>query len=374
MANNPAVPAVSVIIPVYNAEKTLRECLDGVLGQTLKELEIICVDDGSADGSAAILEEYRARDPRIRVLHQENSGAGTARNAGLEAASGEYLAFLDADDRFEKDMLQAAFSRCRETGADLCAFAADSFDANTGETASYGAAFVARLVPETNPFDPASPEARDHVLQMFNGVPWSKLFRAGFIRETGLRFQPLRTTNDAFFVYSALCKARKIVTMNRILVHRRKNDASSLTQTRDRSCLCFCEALVAIREELIRSGLFETFERTFANRALQNIIWNAETVSPESAARIAAHMQAAGFRDLGLDRYEKEYFYDPGLYERLCWMRDLDPGAFRTLLSLAKERDRLRKENLRLEQELETLRSAGDRGALGRIRSLLGKK
>ena len=347
--------AVSVIIPVYNAEHYLEDCLNEVTGQTLTNLEIICVDDGSTDRSAQILEDYRQRDSRIHVVRQENQGAGAARNAGLQLASGKYLSFLDADDRFETQLLQAAYEQCEKTGADICAYAADSFDANTGETDSYNAAFRKQWIPQTNPFVPSSEETRETLLQMFNGVPWSKLFRRSFILESGLRFQTLRTTNDAFFVYMALCKASKIVTLDRILVHRRKNDVSSLTQTRNQSCLCFYEALKAIQEELRRSGLYDTFERSFVNRALQNTIWNADTVSSGAAEIIAAHMQREGFQQFGFDRFAPDFYYDQGVYERYCWMRDLDPGAIRTVLDLAKERDLLKHENRKLLRELEAV-------------------
>ena len=91
---------VSVIIPVYNVEKYLRECIDSILNQTLRDLELICVDDGSTDGSLEILHEYEKADSRVKVLTQHNMGAGAARNKGLAIATGEYLSFLDSDDFF----------------------------------------------------------------------------------------------------------------------------------------------------------------------------------------------------------------------------------------------------------------------------------
>ena len=91
---------VSVIMPVYNVEEYLGECLDSVLGQTLQEIEVVCVDDGSTDSSVKILEEYRSRDPRVKVYRQQNAGAGEARNNALRHASGEFIAFMDADDRY----------------------------------------------------------------------------------------------------------------------------------------------------------------------------------------------------------------------------------------------------------------------------------
>ena len=111
------IPAVSVIIPVYNAAEFLKDGLNSLLKQTLREIEIICVDDGSTDGSLVILKEFEKADARIRVIHQENQGAGAARNNGMDVARGKYLAFLDADDFFEKNMLKAAYDRAEETGS-----------------------------------------------------------------------------------------------------------------------------------------------------------------------------------------------------------------------------------------------------------------
>ena len=126
-------PKVSVIIPVYNAEKYLRECLDSVVNQTLREIEIICVDDGSTDASLEILEEYAAKDNRVKVLRQQNQYAGVARNNGMAAASGEYYMFLDADDFFEPELLEELYTKAAELRADVCLCGADKFDVRTGE-------------------------------------------------------------------------------------------------------------------------------------------------------------------------------------------------------------------------------------------------
>ena len=99
------MPKVSVIIPIYNAAEFLGECLDSVLAQTLTDIEVICVNDGSPDNSLEILREYEKKDSRIKIIDQKNQGAGAARNHGMSVARGEYLSFLDSDDFFDRDML-----------------------------------------------------------------------------------------------------------------------------------------------------------------------------------------------------------------------------------------------------------------------------
>ena len=342
---------VSVIVPVYNAEDTIRDCLDDITGQTLRETEIICVDDGSSDGSVSVIEEYRQKDGRIRIIRQENQGAGAARNTGMKEAQGEYLCFLDADDRFEPEMLEEAWKRCCETGADTCVWSADCFDAGTGEVQAYTSAFDKRYIPQANPFDPASDEAHETIFQMFNGVPWNKLFSRELVSRTRLQFQTQRTTNDAFFVYSALCRARRIVTLDKVLVHRRKNVANSLTQTREKSWKCFFDALTAIRDRLEQDGIYGRFERSYMNRALQNVLWNMETISLPAAKQMEAFLKEKGFEELRFDRYDAEFYYGR-MYERYQWLKEMDPGAYRTALTIAKERDLLREEVERLRNRL----------------------
>ena len=109
------VPLVSVIVPTFNIERYIKKCLDSLLSQTLKEIEIICIDDGSTDNSYEILCEYATKDNRFIILQQENKGAGAARNKGMEISKGEFLAFLDADDFFEADLLEQLYKKAEET-------------------------------------------------------------------------------------------------------------------------------------------------------------------------------------------------------------------------------------------------------------------
>ena len=110
---------ITVIIPVYKAEKYLARSVESVLAQTYKNLEVILVDDGSPDGSGALCEAYGAKDGRVRVLHRENGGAAAARNAGLDAATGDYIAFTDADDHVAPDMLEKLYAALTASGADM---------------------------------------------------------------------------------------------------------------------------------------------------------------------------------------------------------------------------------------------------------------
>lgn len=110
---------VSIIVPVYNTAKFLPKCLDSIIGQTLKDIEIICIDDGSADESPQILDSYAEKEPRIKVIHKENEGRVAARNDGVRAAQGEYTGYVDSDDWIDPQMFEQLYDRAEQSGADL---------------------------------------------------------------------------------------------------------------------------------------------------------------------------------------------------------------------------------------------------------------
>ncbi|MDR1925004.1 MAG: glycosyltransferase, partial [Planctomycetaceae bacterium] len=115
-------PKVTVIIPVYNTELYLRECLESVVNQTFVELQVICVNDGSTDGSFLILQEYASRDDRFLLINLPNGGVSIARNTACEYARGEYILFIDSDDFIDLDAVRQLYARAKETGADVVQF------------------------------------------------------------------------------------------------------------------------------------------------------------------------------------------------------------------------------------------------------------
>lgn len=177
---------VSIVIPVHNGEKYLKECLDTVVNQTLKDLEIICVNDGSTDGSLAILEDYASRDSRIKVVSQEASNAGHARNTGLAVTTGEYLSFLDADDWFELNMLETMVTAAKKDDADIVFCKAATFDQKTGVQSTKSFSLKERLVPKGTVF--SGKDIAEDLFQFCRTAAWDKLYKASFIKAEGLRF------------------------------------------------------------------------------------------------------------------------------------------------------------------------------------------
>lgn len=309
-------PKVSVIIPIYNAAEFLEECLDSVIAQTLENIEIICVNDGSSDNSLDILQEYKKRDSRIRVLSQSNQGAGVARNNGISVARGEYLSFLDADDFFEKNMLKCAYKVVYRTKADIGVFNADLFNHIKKEYGGCTWAFRKQLFPKDNPFKPLDEKVKDNIFRMFNGWAWDKLFSRKFIGRTGLRFQELRTTNDMYFVFIGLVLARKIVTIDKLLIHQRVGVKSSLSNNRDLYWNCFYIALLAMQSKLKELQLYDYLEKAFVNWALNFSLWQLNTMQGKAFIKTYNLLRDEGFEQLDISRHDRSYFFNPKEYDQ----------------------------------------------------------
>ena len=273
------MPCVSVIIPAYNAEAFISQTLDSVLAQTLEDFELIVVDDGSADATASIVEGYAARDGRVSLLRQANSFGGVARNTGMAHASGEYFYFLDADDLVEPDALRTLVAGARRCDADVVVCRSRKFDTDTGDTETIH--YALRDWPLETPLSQQQVAAT--LFRSVVGWPWDKLFRADFIRETGLLFQPLRSTNDAYFVFMALACAHTTYCVPQTLVSHRVNNLASTSNTRHASPQNALIAAQAIGEELRRRGLYELFERTYVNWLVNFTKWNLDTLDDDSA-------------------------------------------------------------------------------------------
>lgn len=276
------MPQVSVVIPAYNAERFIARTLDSVLCQTLKSLEVIVVDDGSTDGTRTIVSEYVSKDPRVSLICQTNQFAGVARNNGMSHASGQYYYFLDADDYIEPEALSLMVANAERYAADIVVARSSSYDNATHEESlidySIQGVEIGRPLPQS--------VISQVVFQSFVGWPWDKLFRASFVRRHDLRFQPLRTTNDAYFTFVALALAQTVYCMDEVLFHHRTNNGSSLENTRRKSWDCALEAVRYIKDRLIAFGVYEQTRRSYENWVSHFILWNIATLEPDAAERL----------------------------------------------------------------------------------------
>lgn len=193
---------LSIIVPVYNVEEYLNRCIDSLLKQTLKEIEIILVDDGSTDSSPQICDEYEKNNSNIKVLHLENGGPARARNKGIEIATGEYIGFADSDDYCHPEQFEKLYQNAKDNNSDIamCSFFVDS---------------VKGLEPIIIPFQPlynSNEEIKNKVIRCFYGEYvhglnslWIKIFRRSLLNDNNIRMdETLRRAEDKWFIFEAL--------------------------------------------------------------------------------------------------------------------------------------------------------------------------
>jgi CDP-glycerol glycerophosphotransferase (TagB/SpsB family)/glycosyltransferase involved in cell wall biosynthesis len=220
------LPRFSVIVPAYKVQAYLHECLESVLSQSYPDLEVIAVDDCSPDACGAIIDEFAARDPRVRAVHlPENRGLGRARNAGMAEASGDYLLFLDGDDTLTPDALHAIADRLKETGEPEVLVYDYARTFWTGETIRNQAADqLAQRGPA-----PFRLEDRPGLLRLLM-VAWNKAYRREFVARENFTF-PTGYYEDTPWTYPVLMTAGSIATLDRVCVHYRQRRRGNILGT-----------------------------------------------------------------------------------------------------------------------------------------------
>lgn len=209
---------ISIVIPVYNVEKYLRECLDSVVGQTYKNLQIILVDDGSTDASGAICDEYAKRDERITVVHQKNQGAGAAKNTGLELVEGEYVSLIDSDDYLSETFYEMMIQSMEQYGADVAQCLFDNCFADCSFQRKYYFSTIQTRKVKVKRF------LFEMLYDWKYAIFANKVFKAKLLGEA--RFPVGRKIDDEFFTYKLVCNAKAIVNVNEHLYHYRMRKSS----------------------------------------------------------------------------------------------------------------------------------------------------
>ena len=210
------MPKVSVIVPVYNVEKYLRQCLDSLVNQTLTDIEIICINDGSTDGSLAILEDYASKDKRIRLISQENQGQGVARNRGIELSTGEYLGFVDPDDWIELNMYEEMYSKAKSYDSDIVEAIYNQYYEYSKESKIRPNAI---LLQEDTIFN--WKENPDYIFKSTNLSVWNKLYESAFIKNNNIKFANTKLAQDHIFTIKSRIFANKIIFINKPLYNYR---------------------------------------------------------------------------------------------------------------------------------------------------------
>lgn len=310
------IPIISIIIPVYNAEEYLEECIESVLCQSIWNYEIICVDDGSTDNSREILRKYQNMDDRITIIEQENQYAGVARNNGLKHAKGQYILFLDSDDILPSNALEQFHSKIIADDPDVIIGQLAKVTEESGEVIIMNNWLNERYLPLTDVFS-----ARDIMPFIFNFTPGGiggKCFKKSFIEEKNLKFLTLPKSEDFYFVHSGIVNA-KIISLIKNIVYCRRDLPNSLENSKDKNPLIIWEAIVLMKNKLIEDGLYEVAKQSFINENINRLAFNLKTMNTEEGFSLLMNkLEKIYLTELGMGFYPKSYYYDLKNYNYLC--------------------------------------------------------
>lgn len=260
---------VSVIVPVYNSARYLRECVDSLLGQDFREAELIFVDDGSTDDSYNILQEYAEVNSNMRVYQKENEGKGaaSARNLGLEKASGAYVQFVDSDDFFEKNMISSMYQKAKLTDADIVICGADRFDEKEQRFRSRLASMRFDLAPDKECF--SWRDVPDHLYQIADTVTWNKLYKRSLLDRYNLRYEAIPISDDQYVPALGLAFAERLAVVDEDFVHYRSFTGNSQVDTYAKHPTSAYVAAYSIIGRLKEAGLYDILKRSYLGTSVR---------------------------------------------------------------------------------------------------------
>lgn len=298
-------PYVSVIIPVYNAADYLHQCLDSILQQTQVNIEIICVDNGSTDTSYTILLEYQSRDKRIIISSCNEMGAGAARNYGLSIARGEYLSFLDADDFFDREMLESGYQIAELQHADVVIYKYRLF--NTKNQKISKAIYGIDEYHLQNFISFSYTDIPNGVFTITNTAAWNKLFRREFIMENNLQFMNLKHSNDVYFTLTSIMLAEKVSLVHREFIYYRIGLKTNIQSNVICSPFDSYLAILAVIKKMQNTTRWPYLDEVLADTSLNMCIsslYRFQILSQEKYSELFSLLKIDGFKKLHISDYK----------------------------------------------------------------------
>lgn len=272
------MPRFSIVIPVYNAERTLNECLDSASGQTFTEIEIVCINDGSTDDSKSVLESHAKKDGRIRIIDQENSGPSRARNTGIEAATGDYLIFLDSDDMLESAACERISERIDSSAVpiDAVVFGWSCFDGNPNRWIE-----ARTQVPEAS-YPSFEPELLfDEPVQPFLRLA----VRRDALMKQGIRFdEALRVGEDTVFLFATFPQLAGVqLISDKLYRYRLPHEGSIMQEIAGddvAECVHHLNMAVSIFGNWAKGGLLDRFREPLVAWSVKNVLYTMLRQAP----------------------------------------------------------------------------------------------
>lgn len=300
---------VSVILPIYNVSQYLRECLDSVLAQTLQELEIICVNDGSTDDSLDIIREYAAKDPRIVVITGPNGGYGKAMNKGLDRAEGEYIGIVEPDDYVVPEMFEELYAIAKENDLDLVK--ADFYRFTRSEDGEETLQY--ELLDKTKKrYGELLCPAADPSCVRFTINTWTGIYRRAFLNEYGIRHHetPGASFQDNGFFFQTFAYARRAMIVNKPYYRNRRDNPNSSVASKEK-VYCMNVEYDFIRDLLMRDRqVWERFQYMYWWQKYHNYWFTYNRIADSYKEEYLNRMRQEFKRAMQLEQLRQEDFED----------------------------------------------------------------
>ena len=309
-------PKISIIVPIYNVEKYLRECLDSLIHQTLKEIEIICVNDGSTDNSAQILEEYRLKDNRIKVIHKENGGLGSAYNLGIEKATGGYIGFVESDDVARPEMFEDLYSLITEYDCDLVKSDYYLYYSSKNKIVPN------KMIKEEDAFKVTNSRENPELLFLAPSI-WSAIYKKEFLMKNNIKFleTPGASYQDTSFHSKVFTTAEKILLSDKAYVYYRQDNENSSVNNKAK-IYCITDEYKEIHSYINNHPELAIFRPYIYELQFRGYLWNMNRISDNFVQEFFDHFYN-----------EFKFYYDNNMLSEIFMERVDNKGAFNLFIN-----------------------------------------
>lgn len=285
--------AFSIIVPVYNVEEYIKECFDSIINQTFSDFEVICINDGSTDGSLSILEEYAASDNRFKIISQQNQGQGIARNKALEIARGEYIVFVDPDDWIETNTLEELYKFFQQTNAEVIEFNYRKYNDYSGEfqNKSHRAFMMSKFK-----YDLLAKsyytlrEVKKGCFSSLTAAVWTRAYSKKFLDRINAEFAPTKHGEDHFFTQVVVLNASKIFYLDKYLYNYRCRRGSAVNSISNYNFGVF-KNIEYLKNYLIKNDFYNELEEEFRSYLVRIMAYHYKYIPSNSIDKYLSKCQ-----------------------------------------------------------------------------------
>lgn len=269
---------VSVIVPVYNVKKYLSKCLDSIIAQTLKEIEIICVNDGSTDGSDKVLEEYAKKDDRIKIVNRKNGGLSAARNTGMPYAKGKYIGFIDSDDYVEPTMYELMYYNAEHFQSQMVICAVHKIDDTTGIVFDDDPYYTLGYFPKELDNRSFTHYDTKDFFQDFCVMAWNKLYLRSYLEEKQARFPDGYIFEDGPFFTDIYFDMKRVTIVRDFLYYYRVNRANSIVAKGDKNFTDIFFVVNKMLNNLRKTSYFDEVKAYFLRKKFKDMRYRYQVI------------------------------------------------------------------------------------------------